>query len=186
MSLPGLCGIILRMRKKTNIFLVGPPGVGKTTIGRQLAAHFGLDFYDLDHKIEANAGADIPWIMDVEGEAGFRTREAKMLENLTQLEGIVLSTGGGAILNENNRARLASRGIVIYLKADLAHLLSRTEKSKHRPLLKQNNRREALETILAVREPLYQALADKVIDTSSHPIRDILAEIIQHIETMTA
>ena len=107
------------MSKPDNIFLVGPMGVGKSTIGRMLGTTLQRPFYDSDREIEAATGADIPWIFDVEGEAGFRKREVRMIDQLTAKSGIVMATGGGAILAPESRKRLHDRGFVVYLKASL-------------------------------------------------------------------
>jgi shikimate kinase len=145
---------------KQNIYLVGLMAVGKSTVGRMLAARLGYDFYDSDHVIEERAGANVSWIFDVEGEAGFRERETAVIAELTLLEGVVLATGGGAVLREVNRRMLASRGIVIHLDSPLERLLERTEKDKKRPLLSQGDPRETLSRLARERGPLYAEIAD--------------------------
>lgn len=145
---------------KQNIYLVGLMAVGKSTVGRTLAQRLGYDFYDSDHVIEERAGADIGWIFDVEGEEGFRERETAVLAELTMLEGIVLATGGGAVLREQNRVMLAARGIVIHLDSPLERLLERTEKDRKRPLLSKGNPRETLARLARERGPLYAEIAD--------------------------
>jgi shikimate kinase len=145
---------------KQNIYLVGLMAVGKSTVGRTLAQRLGYDFYDSDHVIEERAGADIAWIFDVEGEAGFRERETAVLEDLTMLEGIVLATGGGAVLREENRAMLAARGTVIHLDSPLQRLVERTEKDKKRPLLSGGNPAETLARLRRERNHLYVEIAD--------------------------
>ena len=139
-------------------------GAGKTTVGKRLASVRGLSFVDSDHEIEARTGADIPLIFEKEGEAGFRRREAAMIEELTQLDRIVLATGGGAILNAQSRQHLAARGTVVYLCASVEHQLARTARAGNRPLLNQSSdRRATLENLFALRDPLYREIADLVI-----------------------
>lgn len=165
--------------EKTNIFLIGPMGAGKTTIGRQLAKALGADFIDSDQEIERRTGATISWIFDIEGETGFREREAQVIDELSQREGIVLATGGGAILDENNRSRLAARGTVVYLSAPLEQLLKRTLKDRSRPLLQTPDPRSKLVELMAVREPLYRQTADFVIETDKHTVRSAAEAIVQ-------
>lgn len=150
---------------KSNVFLIGPMAVGKTTIGRQLAKRLELEFVDSDHEIEKRTGVSISLIFDVEGEAGFREREAKVIAELTAHTGIVLATGGGAVLLEENRRALRKNGIVVYLRASVESQLERTKSTKHRPLLETENRRAALESLMEIREPLYRQEADLIIDT---------------------
>jgi shikimate kinase len=169
------------MSKKQNIFLIGLMGVGKTSIGKVLAQELHLDFYDSDVEIEKRTGANIPWIFDIEGEVGFRRREAKVIEELTQLNGIVLATGGGAVLFPKNRKFLSSRGIVIYLHATVNDLLERTNRSQNRPLLANNNRRDVLEKLLIIREPLYREIADIVYDTTESSVQEIAMNIIKKL-----
>lgn len=161
-----------------NIILVGPMGAGKTTIGKQLAQQLGREFYDSDRVIENHTGADIPLIFELEGEAGFRKREKSMLLELTQKEGIVLATGGGAVLDPENRKQLASNGFVIYLNAPLSQLISRTSKDKNRPLLQTADPGKKLEEILAVRDPLYREVADMIIETDGSPVRNVVKKIV--------
>jgi shikimate kinase len=145
---------------RPNIILIGLMAVGKSTIGRLLADALGMQFYDADQVVEERAGAPISWIFDVEGESGFRDREQQVLDDLTREEGIVLATGGGAVLRPENRAVLAERGIVIHLDSPLERLLERTRKDRKRPLLKQGNPREILTRLAAERGPLYAEIAD--------------------------
>ncbi len=153
------------MNRGQSIFLVGPMGVGKTTIGRQLAKLLNYEFVDSDHEIEAKSGASIPWIFDVEGEEGFRQREQSMIASLTQKANIVLATGGGVVIREENRRVLRERGIVVYLKADVSELLRRTAHDKNRPLLQTDDPRVTLSALIAEREPWYLEVADIVFDT---------------------
>ena len=153
------------MKSAQSVFLVGPMGVGKTTIGRQLARLLGYTFIDSDREIEARTGASIPWIFDVEGEAGFRLREQTMIDELTRRDSIVLGTGGGAVIREDNRQHLKQRGIVVYLKAEIDELLKRTAHDKNRPLLQTDEPRIILTQLLQQREPWYTEVADIVFDT---------------------
>ncbi len=146
--------------QKPNIILVGLMAVGKSTVGRILAQDLGLVFYDSDHVIEDRAGAPISWIFDVEGEVGFRDREEQVLDDLTRQQGIVLATGGGAVLRESNRRVLANRGIVIHLDSPLERLLQRTRRDRSRPLLQQGDPRDTLARLQREREPLYREIAD--------------------------
>ena len=166
-----------------NLFLVGPMGVGKTTIGRTLAARMNLEFFDSDQEIEAATGADIPWIFDVEGERGFRHREVKMINQLSRRKNIVLATGGGAILDEKNRKRLKKRGLVVYLRASLQQQIERTARDRHRPLLQTGNPEQTIKDLIVVREPLYFEVADVVIDTNRRNPKSVSNEIIKQIKT---
>jgi len=172
------------MKPDQSVFLVGPMGVGKTTIGRQLAKLLGYEFIDSDHEIEAKTGATIAWIFDVEGESGFRQREQAMIDTLTQRQGIVLATGGGAVINPDNRNALKQRGIVVYLKADVDELINRTAHDKNRPLLQTENPRQKLKDLIEEREPWYLEVADLVFDTqrknssaSANVLQKLLAKI---------
>ena len=137
-------------------------GAGKTTIGRILARKLGLRFVDSDHEIEARTGATIPWIFEIEGEASFRRREAEVIRDLSAQEGIVMATGGGAILNADSRAYLKERGTVVYLRASVSNILARTSHDKNRPLLQTADPRRKLEELTAQREPHYMEVADIV------------------------
>ena len=167
-----------------NIFFVGPMGAGKTTIGRQLARSLGRPFYDSDKEIEARTGADIPLIFELEGEAGFRSREKAMIDELTQQPGIVLATGGGAVLDPDNRKHLAGRGFVIYLSAPIEQLFQRTSRDSRRPLLQTENPRQKLEEILAVRDPLYREVADLVLVTDNKPVRNVTTQLLKRIREL--
>ena len=164
-----------------NIILVGPMGAGKTTIGKQLAQQLGRDFYDSDREIEERTGANIPLIFELEGEEGFRKREKNILIELTQKQGIVLATGGGAVLEPDNRAQLANNGFVIYLSAPLAQLFNRTSKDRNRPLLQTENPRKKLEEIIATRDPLYREVADIIIETDDKPVRNVVKNLLLKI-----
>ncbi len=167
--------------KRGNLFLIGPMGAGKTTVGRELARHQHLGFHDSDHEIEHRTGASIPLIFELEGEAGFRAREKTMLAELVQQEHMVLATGGGAILDPANRAGLAAHGTVIYLRAPVEHLLRRIGRDTHRPLLHTENPRARLEQLLQERDPLYREIADLVIETHRRRTPSVVNEILRCI-----
>ena len=164
--------------KQGSIFFVGLMGAGKTTIGRLLAKHFNMTFYDTDHEIERRTGVNIPLIFEVEGEAGFRRREFSMLEELSRMPNIVLATGGGAVLSQQNRELLKQNGTVIYLRANVQELWQRTRNDKNRPLLQNDNPRAKLEQLFSERDPLYQEVADMIVDTGGQPV----SAIVHHIE----
>ncbi len=171
------------MAKSDNIFLIGPMGAGKTTIGRQIAKNLGVDFVDSDHEIEQRTGASIPLIFEIEGEEGFRRREREVIDDLTRRKGIVLATGGGAVLDPANRNHLAGRGTVIYLRASLDHLLKRTARDRNRPLLHTEDPRARLEGIIKIRDPLYREIADIIIDTDSNTVRSTVRMIEDQLQT---
>jgi shikimate kinase len=164
-----------------NIFLVGPMGVGKTTIGRYLARVLGRKFYDSDREIESRTGVSIPVIFEIEGEAGFRQREYRIIAELTQLNNIVLATGGGAVLAAENRRELAQRGTVVYLYAPLEQLYRRTARDDNRPLLQTENPLERLKCLLEEREPLYREVADITIKTGERPIKAVANEVLRQL-----
>ncbi|KOE59113.1 shikimate kinase AroK [Aggregatibacter actinomycetemcomitans] len=171
------------MAEKRNIFLVGPMGAGKSTIGRQLAQLLNMDFVDTDAEIEERAGADIGWIFDVEGEAGFRKREERIINELTQRQGIVLSTGGGAVLSKGNRNQLAARGIVIYLETTVEKQYQRTQRDKKRPLLQDvADPRQVLEDLAKIRNPLYEDVADITLPTDDQSAKVMATQIIDLID----
>ena len=156
-------------------------GSGKTTIGRQLAQLLGYTFLDSDQEIEKRAGADIPWIFDIEGESGFRRREVAMVDELSQQKHIVLATGGGAILREENRRNLASRGTVVYLCTSVEQQLSRTSRDRNRPLLQTPDPEQVLRSLFAERDPLYRSVADIVIETDQRNPRWVVQELKKHL-----
>ena len=170
------------MNTPGSIFLTGPMGAGKSTIGRQLAKQLSMSFHDSDQEIEQRTGVDIPLIFELEGEAGFRKREAEVIDTLTRLPGIVLATGGGAILDPENRTRLASRGKVIYLHTSVDQQLSRTRHDRNRPLLQTPDPRTTLEELLAIRDPLYRDVADLVIETDGMHVRDVVRKIVKLLQ----
>jgi len=170
------------MANNKNIFLVGLMGAGKTTIGRQIANELSLEFYDSDHEIEDRTGVTITHIFDIEGEAGFRKRETSVLDELTKKKGIVLATGGGAVLKPENRQFLMSRGTTIYLYANIQTLLERTSKDRNRPLLQTENPQTKLEELFEIRDPLYRETADIIIDTGKDSVRLALKEILEKLQ----
>ncbi|PCJ47712.1 MAG: shikimate kinase AroK [Moraxellaceae bacterium] len=165
------------MARQRNLILIGPMGAGKSTIGRQISSLLSYDFVDSDHEIEARSGADIPWIFDVEGEEGFRKREGSMIEELTQRTHIVLATGGGAIMREENR-RAMEAGVVVYLKATVDQQLARTARDQNRPLLQSGDPRSVLTALMEIRDPLYREIADYVVETEQGGVKDVAAKIL--------
>lgn len=172
------------MKHSGNVFLVGPMGVGKTTIGRVLADQLDQEFFDSDREIEASTGADIPWIFDVEGESGFRLRERRMLDQLTLKTKIILATGGGAVLADENRRNLKERGIVVYLRASIKQQVERTSRDKNRPLLQTPNPELKIRELMKIRDPLYIEVADIVVDTNRRNPRSVGLEIIRQVKKL--
>lgn len=172
------------MKRLVNLFLIGPMGAGKSTIGKQLAKDLKLEFYDADQEIEARSGADIAWIFDVEGEEGFRKREAQVIDELSQMQGIVLATGGGAILNPENRNRLAARGTVVYLQTTVEQQIRRTvsARDKRRPLIQTETPESTLKDLMSARDPLYREIADVVVATDGRTVRSVAQEVVRMIE----
>jgi len=168
-----------------NIYLIGLMGAGKTTIGRLLAKSLGLPFYDSDKAIEESTGVDIATIFEFEGEEGFRDREQKMILQLTKMDGIVLATGGGAILREENRRLLNENGFVVYLRCSVDRILERTRRDTQRPLLKTDNPRARIESLFAQREPLYQVCADFQVDTGSMPSKIVVNHILDKFKSVS-
>ena len=167
-----------------NLILVGPMGAGKSTIGRLLAKELHLSFKDSDKEIEVRTGADIPWIFDVEGEQGFREREQAVIADLCREDGLVLATGGGAVLRQENREALRAGGRVIYLHASVEQQLERTARDRNRPLLRTADPGRVLRDLLAIRDPLYREIADVVIDTDQRPPRMVVQEILSRLEQL--
>jgi shikimate kinase len=153
------------MERAGNLYLVGMMGAGKTTVGRMLARRLKLRFVDSDQEIEARCGVKIPVIFEIEGEAGFRAREAQAIAELTRLDGIVLATGGGVVLAPESRRLLAARGTVVYLRATPEHLYERVRQDRNRPLLAAGNPLARLRELYRERDPLYRSIADLVVDT---------------------
>lgn len=165
------------MLDRKNVFLVGPMGAGKTTVGRLLGELLRKDFFDSDAEIEKATGADIPWIFDVEGEAGFRKRERKMIDFLTSKENIVLATGGGSVTAEESRRMLRERGDVVYLRASIDQQIRRMSGDNSRPLLQVENRETKIRQLFAIRDPLYKEVSDISIETNGRNARFIAKEI---------
>ncbi|WP_111978628.1 shikimate kinase AroK [Algibacillus agarilyticus] len=169
------------MAEKRNIFLVGPMGAGKSTIGRQLAQELHLDFVDSDAEIERRTGADIAWVFDVEGEEGFRVREEKVIFDITEQQGIVLATGGGSVISKEVRNRLSARGFVVYLETTIDKQVARTQKDKKRPLLQTAEPRKVLEALAKERNPLYEEVADLLVKTDDQSAKVVAKEIIDRL-----
>ena len=165
-----------------NIFIVGPMGSGKSTVGKIISSELFLTFYDTDEEIETRTGASIDWIFDLEGEEGFRKRESKILEDMVYKNSIVLSTGGGIILSESNREMLSSRGTVFYLATPIAVQLDRTSKDKDRPLLKNGDPGEILKNLHLARESLYKEVADYSVNTEGKSSQEVSSEIIKLVK----
>ena len=166
-----------------SIFLVGPMGAGKTTIGLQLAKHFDRQFFDSDKEIERRTGATIPLIFELEGEEGFRKRETQVIQDLATLKSAIIATGGGAVIKSENRHILKNNGLIIYLKADLDHLFERTQKDKNRPLLQTENPKDRLKEIIEQRNPLYEEVADIIIKTGNQSIKSVVEHITRLIKS---
>ena len=166
----------------SNIFLVGLMGSGKTTIGRALAKRLNLRFVDADHEIEARTGASIPLIFEIEGEASFRQREADVIRDLSAQQGVVLATGGGAVLNEQSRRYLHERGTVIYLRASVNSILQRTSHDRNRPLLQTADPRSRIEALSKERAPLYEEVAHITIETGRPNVQSVVQNILSQLE----
>jgi len=164
-----------------NIFLVGLMGAGKTSVGKLLARRLGKAFYDCDQEIERATGVKIPVIFEIEGEAGFRAREARMLAELAVRSDIVLATGGGAVLSAENRKLLAGNGVVVYLRAVVADLWQRTRHDRNRPLLKTDEPIARLEQLFAERDPLYRGIADIIVDSGSQSLGSLTHRLEQQL-----
>lgn len=157
-------------------------GAGKTTVGKRLAELRGLEFVDSDHEIERRTGVDIAYIFEKEGEAGFRRRESQVIAELSAGTGLVLATGGGAVLDADTRQHLSSRGFVVYLRATIEHQLRRTSRTDHRPLLQGGDPRTILNQLFSARDPLYREVADLVIDTDGRNARTLAEQIQRHLD----
>lgn len=167
-----------------NIFLIGPMGAGKSTIGRQLAKKLRRRFWDSDREIEDRTGVSISWIFEMEGEAGFRDREQKMVDELSALDNVVVATGGGVVLSAYNRQLLADRGTVVYLAARPEQLYRRMARDKSRPLLQTGDKRQQIKQLMAQRDPLYREIADIIVTTVEQSVQRTVSEVIRQLEQM--
>ncbi|NBW88996.1 MAG: shikimate kinase AroK [Gammaproteobacteria bacterium] len=170
------------MSTHRNIYLVGPMGSGKTAVGKQLARLLGVPFVDSDTEIERRTGADIPLIFEKEGEAGFREREREVIAELTQRRGVVLSTGGGAILKEENRRQLQAGGVVVYLETSIAQQAARVRDGENRPMLNGQDTTQRLTELMAHRAPLYREVAALTVRTDGRRVRDVAEEILREVD----
>ena len=174
------------MLAKSNLFLVGPMGSGKSAVGKQLARLLGLAFYDSDAELERRTGVDIPFIFEKEGEAGFRQRERETIEALTAMERIVLATGGGAVLLPENRRMLAERGRVVYLKTSVTQQAERVRHSRARPLLANVDPARKLAELMELRAPLYAEIADVTVVTDNRKVRNVAEDILRELDAARA
>lgn len=165
--------------KHKNIFLIGPMGAGKSSVGKCLAQQLNMDFYDTDEEIEKRTGVEIGWIFDLEGEEGFRKRESQVIQEIADIPGIVLATGGGSILEAENREILTTHGIVVYLEVSLGYQKHRTINESRRPLLRVKNRQEMLEKLYHERAPFYEMMSDYKVHTDNRSIREVADEIVK-------
>ena len=173
------------MASNPNIYLVGPMGAGKTTVGRRIAELKGMHFVDSDQEVEKRTGVDISFIFDMEGEEGFRKREREMIAELSEEPNTVMATGGGAILDDGTRNLLSARGVVVYLETTLEQQLARTRKSTDRPLLAGSDDLEAtLTALMEERDPLYRSIADVVVATGDQQARKLAREIVEQLEAI--
>ena len=156
-------------------------GAGKSAVGRHLARVLHLEFADSDEEVERRTGVDIPFIFEKEGEAGFRKREAAAIDDLSKRDNLVLATGGGAVVRDENRNHLGGRGYVIYLYTSVDQQVARTAKGRERPLLESGDRRRILEELLETRDPLYREIADLVVETDGRKVKSVANEIIDHL-----
>jgi shikimate kinase len=166
------------MKKPKNLFLVGPMGAGKSAVGRQLARMLHMHFVDSDDEIEERTGVDIPFIFEKEGEEGFRVRETKVIEELTLKDGIVLATGGGAVVDASSRSVLGARGYVVYLYTSVEQQLERTRKGRERPMLENGDREQVLQELMELRDPMYKEIADLVVETDGRRVQVVAREIV--------
>ena len=157
-------------------------GAGKSAVGRQLGRLLHLNFMDSDDEIEARTGVDIPFIFEKEGEEGFRKREARVIDDLTRKEGIVLATGGGAVINAENRSHLGARGFVIYLYATVDEQVRRTRRDRRRPLLQKGDPEEVLRRLMSIRDPLYREIADHIIETDGCSPRTVAQRLVRELQ----
>ena len=166
------------MKHPRNIFLIGPMGAGKSAVGRYLARNLHLSFVDSDDEIESRTGVDIPFIFEKEGEEGFRKRETAVIDDLSKMDGVVLATGGGAVINLDSRSRLGGRGFVVYLYTTVDQQVARTQKGRERPLLESTDPRATLQELLDTRDPMYREIADIIVETDGRKVKSVANEII--------
>ena len=169
------------MKQPKNIFLIGPMGAGKSAVGRHLARTLHLTFVDSDDEVESRTGVDIAFIFEKEGDEGFRKRESAAIDDLTKMDNVVLATGGGAVMDADNRSYLGGRGFVVYLYTTVDQQVARTRKGRERPLLEGGNRRKILEELLVQRDPLYREIADLIVETDGRKVHSVVNEIVEHI-----
>ena len=170
------------MAQLHRVFLVGPMGAGKTTIGKYLSQRLNLDFADTDSEIEKRTGADIPWIFDVEGEEGFRNREQQVVEEMTLWDNVLLATGGGVVVRPENRRVLGARGFVIYLHASVEEQVRRTHRDRRRPLLQDGDPEEVLRALMVQRDEYYREIADHVINTDDASPRAVAQRLVRELQ----
>jgi shikimate kinase len=170
------------MNPSCNLFLIGPTGAGKTSIGRRLAEHYGLPFVDIDHEIEAHTGVTVATIFEIEGEAGFRQRESAHIEQCSSRDGLVLATGAGAVLDAVNGRLLRERGFTVWLQVDIDQQIERLEHDRQRPLLAGTDRRERLQSMALAREPYYRQLADLAVPGQHEGVTAATARTIELID----
>ena len=170
------------LAKNINIFLIGPMGSGKTSVGKIVAKALTKEFHDTDQEIEENTGVDISHIFDVEGETGFRKREEKLVAVITQKKNIVLATGGGAIESENNRRYLANNGFVIYLETSIEDQVLRAKPNRKRPLLQNVEPKKKLQELMQKRKSLYESIADTIVKTEGHKPYSLAKEVIENFD----
>lgn len=171
------------MNPSCNLFIVGPTGAGKTSIGRRLAAHYGLPFVDLDQEIERHCGVPVSTVFEIEGEAGFRQRESQLLDECSRRDGVLLATGGGAVLDPVNRRHLAERGYVVWLQATIEQQLERLARDTKRPLLAGEDRRGKLDAMRETRAPLYREIADLTVSGEHENVAAATERCIALIDT---
>ena len=172
------------MNSSQNLFLIGPMGSGKSAVGRALAVQLHRHFYDSDDEIESRTGVDVAFVFEKEGESGFRQREAKAIAELTTRTGIVLATGGGAVLSAANRRYLGARGFVVYLQTSVDEQLRRLRHGRERPLIAgedESERRRVLETLMSQRAAKYEELADLIVETSGRKVNAVVREVLHRL-----
>ena len=169
------------MKKPKNLFLVGPMGAGKSAVGRQLARMLHMHFVDSDDEIEERTGVDIPFIFEKEGEEGFRKREAKVIDEISLKDGIVLATGGGAVVEPSSRSQLGARGFVVYLYTSVDQQMERTRKGRERPMLENGDRLQVLQELMDIRDPMYREIADLVVETDGRRVQVVAREIVDSL-----